>query len=443
MHITINFKDFKKEKLPLQLSPTATIAEAKQLLAKEKQCDESQLKMIFSGKVLQDGHTLDACKLKDGDQVIFMISKKKTGTLMSPAATTTSTETKVTEAAAPGIRAVESSSDKAKKTAGAPEGTAMAATTSSAVAAVDAGAAQPTNTTGSDSNPPDHGFVTGSQRNETIERIMEMGYERSQVESALRAAFNNPDRAVEYLLMGIPEHLQAAPQPAGSGVVAASQSMDTSSAIAPTVESATAGVTTATTHTGGASAHEDNLFAQAAAAESGDTAGVTEASATGTLSHGSSPLQTIGLTFEDLMQLRGVINGDPEALPPLLESLSDRYPEVREQIMGNPEMFISMLLQAVGGAIPSDSLDDAMSFRTEGEGEDGNTHANSEANPDGAVVSVSEAAQDRLQLTSDDITAIDRLCELGFDRDLVVQVYVACDKNEDITADMLFNNYAD
>ncbi|AMD21166.1 HEL114Wp [Eremothecium sinecaudum] len=405
MQITIFFKDFKKEKLPMQLSTTATVAEAKQLLAKEKHCEESQLKMIFSGKVLQDANTLESCKLKDGDQVIFMISKKKpvsaavgaVSSGVSVSIASESVDTKVTEAPKP---------DGGSR--------------SPAAAAAD-GAAEPTAApaaSAGEGNSTDPGFVTGSHRNETIERIMEMGYERREVEYALRAAFNNPDRAVEYLLTGIPENLQA-PAPAAQEE--------------PNPEGEAA--TTGGAGTDDGAALEDDLFAQAAAAEMRSNGAIEGTASGNNASNDSSPLHTIGLTFEDLMQLRGVINGDPESLPPLLESLSERYPDLREQIMSNPEAFISMLLQAVGGSLPTESPEDSLALRAD--------DADAGDAPVTALPGTTTSSQDLLQLSTDDITAIDRLCELGFDRDLVVQVYVACDKNEEVAANMLFTNYSD
>ncbi|KAK6895045.1 UV excision repair protein RAD23 [Candida tropicalis] len=396
------FKDFKKQTVSIEVELSDSVLSAKEKLANEKGVDASQIKLVYSGKVLQDDKTLESYKLKEGASIIFMINKTK----QTPTPTPAPEQTQST-----GSESKSASTNDSTKTqpAASQEASSNTTTTTTTSTTTNESTSSGTPAQAQSQQPQESNestFAVGTEREATIQNIMEMGYERSQVEAALRAAFNNPHRAVEYLLTGIPESLQRPEQP-----------------VAPVAQSeAPVGESTTTSahdeedddeHEGG---QHENLFEAAAAAAAAQEGGAHAATAGGDAASAGGA----GLGDDQQMQLlRAALQSNPELIQPLLEQLAASNPQIASLIQQDPEAFIRTFLGAGG---------EDLGFEIEGD-ESGFTGG--EAGEEGTV---------RIQLSEQDQSAINRLCELGFERDLVIQVYLACDKNEEVAADILFRD---
>ena len=152
--------------------------------------------LVHKGKVLADDATLDAAGVTEASFIVVMQQKAKPAPKPAPASAPAPAETPAAPAPAAAAEATT------------PAETATPPPAASAPAAAAAAAAAPTPESAAST------LVAGPALEETITNMMAMGFEREQCVMALRAAFNNPDRAVEYLLTGIPQSAMPAPAPA-------------------------------------------------------------------------------------------------------------------------------------------------------------------------------------------------------------------------------------
>ncbi|KAI4771575.1 UV excision repair protein Rad23 [Aureobasidium sp. EXF-3400] len=371
----LTFKDLKQQKFVVEAEPSETIGEVKSKIASEKGWEPSTQKLIYSGKILQDDKTVESYKIEEKGFIVCMVSKPKAAP-SKPSAPATP---------APAVPAA---------TPAAPQAPTSSSTSASApVPATPSPAANE----GSRFNDPS-ALTLGDERAAAISNMEAMGFPRADIDRAMRAAFFNPDRAVEYLLNGIPESAQREQEQQQRNPAAPTQGQTPSAAPAPAQP------------TGGED-EDVNLFEAAAQAGQGGGRGSTRAAqpaqgAEAGLGAGGDPLEFLR-NNPQFQQLRQLVQAQPQMLEPILQQVAAGNPQIAQLIGQNPEAFMSLL---------SEDVDD-----------------------DAALPAGAQA----ISVTEEEREAIERLCRLGFERDLVIQAYFACDKNEELAANFLFDQPED
>ncbi|KAH0372838.1 UV excision repair protein Rad23, partial [Aureobasidium melanogenum] len=370
----LTFKDLKQQKFVIEAEPSETIGEVKSKIAAEKGWEPSTQKLIYSGKILQDDKTVESYKIEEKGFIVCMTSKPKAAPSKPSAPATPAPAVPASTPAPP--QAPTSSSTSAS--APVPATPSPAANESSRF------------------NDPS-ALTLGDERAAAISNMEAMGFPRADIDRAMRAAFFNPDRAVEYLLNGIPESAQREQEQQQQNQAAPRQSQ--TPAAAPAAQPT------------GAEDEGLNLFEAAAQAAQGGNRGSTRAAqpaqgAEAGLGAGGDPLEFLR-NNPQFQQLRQLVQAQPQMLEPILQQVAAGNPQIAQLIGQNPDAFMSLLAEDVD--------DDA-------------------ALPAGAQA---------ISVTEEEREAIERLCRLGFERDLVIQAYFACDKNEELAANFLFDQPED
>jgi len=386
----ITLKTLQQQTFKLEINPEISVKELKEKIEADRGKDypAGGQKLIYAGKILDDTKNVEEYKIDEKNFVVVMVTKPKATpvTPAAPAATEAApaaTPAATTQAATASSTPATTTQAQGDTTTTTPAVTAPSATPAAAAAAVPAGAS------GSDLQFAESTLVTGSAYEDMVVNVMNMGFEREPVVRALRASFNNPDRAVEYLLSGIPDN------PAEEAFAEAPQGAPRAATGGESTASNTAGTDASRSQAGGNTA----------------TAGSDE-----------DPLAF--LRSQPMFQrMRQAIQDNPGLLPTLLQQIGQNNPPLLQLISSNQERFVQMLNE------PDDGEEDA-----EGSGPGGVAGG---GNPAGGP------GQGYISVTPEEKQAIDRLKQLGFAEPMCIQAYFACDKNEDLAANFLLSQTDD
>mmetsp|Transcript_1703 Transcript_1703/g.2682 ORF Transcript_1703/g.2682 Transcript_1703/m.2682 type:complete len:461 (+) Transcript_1703:156-1538(+) len=447
----IAVKPMKGDKFVIEVDGSMTTRQVKSVIKEAKGWEETNQKLICKAKILADDKPLSEYNVTENDFLVCMVTKPKAKPA-EPAPAVPAPAAAAPASAATGSSA-PAASTSGETTAPAENQNASAAPTAAAsTPAATSGSAQPAAT----SEPPAaQDEIPQQQRPEfiaAVSQLQEMGFPKPECEAALSAAFGDRERAVEYLMNGIPPE-----------AVAAAASM--------------------------------NAGGQAQATNPGSAA-QSAPSAPAAQSGGSGPLEALR-RHPQFNELKRIVQSNPSALSQVLTTLLQGNTELLAAIDDNREEFVRMMNEPIegnsteqpGGASPGDVAGSlagmggaqpeqyaailqamqtmppeqraqlAQAMGVPPEQLQAITQMIQNMPPEAFAQMMSAlitnngggmpgmpgmpADQNVVRLTPEEAAAIDRLVELGFPKSACVEAYLACDKNEQVAANYLFTNPPD
>ncbi|KAF9197290.1 hypothetical protein BGZ49_002340 [Haplosporangium sp. Z 27] len=415
----ITIKTLKQETFKVEVDPSDKVLAIKQKIEELQGHPVSSQKLIFSGnltahislsgygtlgKILVDEHPVEQYNISEKDFLVIMVTKAKAVPASAPKAAASNSSSSAPVAAPAAAQATPPAPAATQVTPPAPVAQTQAEQVPSAPVTAPAIGENPIPAASTEPTPaesPDNALLTGSHFETAIQNMMEMGFPREQCMLAMRASFNNPDRAVEYLMTGIPEHLQAqanAPAPAAARAPAAAAAAASTTPSSRPPQSTSAPAT--------AAAQPQNLFTAAAQAAADARRGTTGGQAGAGAESGDIENLAFLRDQPQFQQIREMVQANPDLLQPLLVQLGQSNPQMLQLINQNQQAFLQLL--------------------NEGYEDEEGGHPPAGAN--------------HIYVTQDEQEAIQRLESLGFDRQTAVEAFLACDRDEQMAANYLFDH---
>lgn len=399
----IFIKTLKNSQFEIQVNPEDTVADVKKNIensqGKNLYPAEQQM-LIYQGKVLTDDSTIGGNNVTEDKFIVIMLKKTKA----SPSGASATATAAPTSQAVAAVSASSTLPTTASATPVAVSGTLGAPLQPSAATRPPAAMSAPSSAVVATTEPDMYGqaasnLVAGSNLEQTIQQILDMGggsWDRDTVVRALRAAYNNPERAVEYLYSGVPEQVEVSPVtrvPVGGQTINPSRVPVGGRTTTPSVQAPQP--TQPAVPPSGPNANPLDLFPQ----------GLPDAAADA----GAGNLDFLR-NSPQFRALQAMVQANPHILQPMLQELAKQNPQITRLIQEHQGEFLRLINEPAEGG---------------------------ESN---ILSQLAGAVPQALTVTPEERQAIERLEAMGFDRTLVLEVFFACNKNEELAANYLLDH---